>query len=93
MRPLALAFYGPVWLLIAWCELREDFRAFRLDRMREMTVLETRFAEERGKTLHDFVVADRARRAEERRKEDGKEDGGPTREPARAARLPELVAE
>src|SRR3546814_10445743 len=31
VRPLALAFYGPVWLLIAWCELRADFRAFRLE--------------------------------------------------------------
>jgi predicted DNA-binding transcriptional regulator YafY len=63
IRPLALAFYGPVWLLIAWCELRDDFRAFRLDRMERMTVLEERFAEERGKTLHDFVAVDRARRA------------------------------
>lgn len=62
VRPLALAFYGPVWLLIAWCELRVDFRAFRLDRMERMTLLEEPFAEERGKTLHDFVVADRARR-------------------------------
>ncbi|MEQ8354852.1 MAG: YafY family protein [Kiloniellaceae bacterium] len=66
VRPLALAFYGPVWLLIAWCELRADFRAFRLDRMTEMKVLDERFAEERGKTLHDFVVADRARRADRR---------------------------
>src|SRR3546814_3743285 len=87
VRPLALAFYGPVWLLIAWCELRADFRAFRLDRMRDMTVLEARFAEERGKTLHDFVLADRARRAEAHRKEGdcGKEDG------ERAAALPALV--
>lgn len=82
VRPLALAFYGPVWLLIAWCELRGDFRAFRLDRMRDMTVLDVRFAEERGKTLHDFVVADR-QRAEERRSE----------ERTRAAQVPELVAE
>jgi len=81
VRPLALAFYGPVWLLIAWCELRDDFRAFRLDRMREMTVLEARFAEERGKTLHDFVVADRARRAQERDEQE------------RAAQLQALVAE
>ena len=66
VRPLALAFYGPVWLLIAWCELRDDFRAFRLDRMERMTVLEERFAEERGKTLHDFVVADRARQEDRR---------------------------
>jgi predicted DNA-binding transcriptional regulator YafY len=64
VRPLAMAFYGPVWLLIAWCELRVDFRAFRLDRMKQMTVLAERFAEERGKTLHDFVVADKARRAD-----------------------------
>jgi predicted DNA-binding transcriptional regulator YafY len=70
-----------VWLLIAWCELRDDFRAFRLDRMREMTVLEARFAEERGKTLHDFVVADRARRAQERDEQE------------RAAQLQALVAE
>ena len=30
VRPLALSFYGPVWLLVAWCELRDDFRSFRL---------------------------------------------------------------
>jgi predicted DNA-binding transcriptional regulator YafY len=35
-RPLALVFYGPVWLLAAWCELRQDFRSFRLDRMSEL---------------------------------------------------------
>src|SRR3546814_9253102 len=49
VRPLALAFYGSVWLLIAWCGLRDAFRAFRLDRMREMTVLDARFAEEIGR--------------------------------------------
>ncbi len=31
--PLALAFWGKVWTLAAWCEKRQDFRAFRLDRM------------------------------------------------------------
>ena len=33
VRPLSLAYFGPVWILAAWCELREDFRTFRLDRM------------------------------------------------------------
>ena len=28
-----LAYFGPVWLLSAWCELRDDFRTFRLDRI------------------------------------------------------------
>ena len=33
VRPLSLAYFGPVWVLAAWCELRDDFRTFRLDRM------------------------------------------------------------
>ncbi|WP_193367745.1 helix-turn-helix transcriptional regulator [Pelagibius marinus] len=87
VRPLALAFYGPVWLLIAWCELRDDFRAFRLDRMERMTVLDERFAEERGKTLRDFVAVDRARRA-------AKVAQGGAPEPAPVLeRQPEAVAE
>lgn len=55
VRPLSLAYFGPVWLLAAWCELRDDFRTFRLDRMRDFAVLEERFRSERGKTLHDFL--------------------------------------
>src|SRR5688500_4106021 len=31
--PLALGFFGPVWLLLGWCEHRQDFRNFRLDRV------------------------------------------------------------
>lgn len=58
VRPLALSFYGPVWLLAAWCELREDFRAFRLDRISRLDVLEERFPPERGKTLHDYLKRD-----------------------------------
>ena len=55
VRPLSLAYFGPVWLLAAWCELREDFRTFRLDRIAEFAVLEEGFKAERGKTLHDFL--------------------------------------
>ena len=31
--PLALVFWGKAWTLASWCEKRQDFRAFRLDRM------------------------------------------------------------
>ena len=55
LRPLGLAFYGPVWVLAAWCELRDDFRAFRLDRMRELAVLDERFRDEPGKSLNDYL--------------------------------------
>jgi len=55
VRPLALAFFGPVWLLASWCELRQGFRSFRLDRMSELSVLEESFRLEPGKTIDDFV--------------------------------------
>ncbi|MCL5776119.1 YafY family transcriptional regulator [Limibaculum sp. FT325] len=55
VRPLSLAFFGPVWILAAWCELRDDFRTFRLDRITDFSVTGDRFRAERGKTLHDFL--------------------------------------
>ena len=58
VRPLALAFYGPVWLLTAWCELRQDFRSFRLDRISDLAVLDERFHPEPGKTLGNMLARD-----------------------------------
>jgi len=55
VRPLSLAYFGPVWVLAAWCELRVDFRTFRLDRMRDFAVTDERFRAEAGRTLHDFL--------------------------------------
>ena len=55
LRPLALTFYGPIWVLASWCELREDFRSFRIDRIKELVVLEDTFCAEPGKTLNDFL--------------------------------------
>ena len=58
VRPLSLAYFGPVWLLAAWCELRTDFRTFRLDRIDGFIVMNERFRSESGKTLHDFLKRD-----------------------------------
>jgi len=55
VRPLALAFYGRVWLLVSWCEMRNDFRSFRLDRMRALQILTETFAPEPGKTIEDYM--------------------------------------
>jgi predicted DNA-binding transcriptional regulator YafY len=55
VRPLSLAYFGPVWVLAAWCELRVDFRTFRLDRMEDFVVTPEHFRLEAGKTLHDFL--------------------------------------
>ncbi len=54
VRPLCLAFFAPIWLLTAWCETRQDFRNFRLDRMQTMQVKDEPFRDEKGKRLRDF---------------------------------------
>lgn len=54
VRPLALAFWGAKWTLGAWCELREDFRTFAVDRL-ERTESLTQFTAEPGRTLDDFL--------------------------------------
>ncbi len=54
VRPLACFFWGPSWTLAAWCELREEFRSFRVDRIAALELLEERFRDEPGKTLADM---------------------------------------
>jgi predicted DNA-binding transcriptional regulator YafY len=57
VRPLGLYFWGATWTLGAWCELRQDFRNFRLDRIEDAEVLESTFALESPVTLADYVKA------------------------------------
>jgi predicted DNA-binding transcriptional regulator YafY len=52
--PLALYFWGGTWTLGAWCELRGDFRTFRIDRVAEMRA-DGRFPDQEGRRLADFV--------------------------------------
>ncbi len=41
--PLGLVYWGKVWTLISWCELRQDYRVFRLDRITELQETEDSF--------------------------------------------------
>ncbi len=54
IRPLGLWFWGKVWTLAAWCELRVDFRTFRLDRIETIKQTSDQFRPERGRTLADY---------------------------------------
>jgi len=45
VRPLGIFFWGRIWTLAAWCELRTDFRSFRTDRVEEAEFLEERYPE------------------------------------------------
>jgi len=56
VRPLGVFFWGRTWTLAAWCELRNDFRNFRLDRASGSRLLDETFADEPGKTLRDLLT-------------------------------------
>lgn len=57
LRPLGCFHWGRVWTLAAWCELRQDFRSFRVDRIAAVAPApgEPRFSDETGRTLADFL--------------------------------------
>ncbi|MGI8927222.1 MAG: helix-turn-helix transcriptional regulator [Tepidiformaceae bacterium] len=54
VRPLGLFFWGSTWSMTGWCELRSDFRNFRLDRISAARLLDEPFVEEPGRTLDDY---------------------------------------
>ena len=62
VHPLGLHFWGAKWTLVAWCELREDYRSFRIDRILKSEVTEEAFREEAGRNLEDFLARIRAER-------------------------------
>lgn len=55
LRPLAIIYWGKSWTLVGWCEWRNDFRHFRLDRMQVWTLTDDNFQAETGKTYQDFL--------------------------------------
>jgi predicted DNA-binding transcriptional regulator YafY len=54
VRPLGCFYWGAVWTLASWCESRDGFRNFRVDRIERVEVLDRRFRDEPGKTLSDL---------------------------------------
>ena len=55
VRPLGLYFWSGVWTLVAWCELRDGFRVFRVDRIGEEVVGEKPFTQKKGQRLADYL--------------------------------------
>jgi predicted DNA-binding transcriptional regulator YafY len=64
VHPLALYFWGGTWTLAAWCELRNDFRSFRVDRMEHLENLTEVFQPKPGQLLADFLKRVRTERKE-----------------------------
>jgi len=49
--PIGIAYFDAQRLVIAWCELRRDFRSFRTDRMIKTTVSKDKYSERRKALL------------------------------------------
>lgn len=54
--PLGLVFWGNKWTLAAWCELRGEFRTFRLDRIQSLDLLPSQFPDLPGRRFKDYVA-------------------------------------
>jgi predicted DNA-binding transcriptional regulator YafY len=52
VEPLGLFFWGRTWTLGAWCELRQSFRTFRLDRITGLTILPNTVV---TRTVDDYI--------------------------------------
>ena len=55
IHPLGLFYWGKVWTLVGWCELRDAFRHFRLDRIKQIEKLDQQYQLVEGRTLQDFL--------------------------------------
>ena len=55
LRPLGLFFWGKVWTLASWCELRQSYRSFRVDRIKTVSLTEHTFEEDDSVSFNDFL--------------------------------------
>ncbi|GAA6191105.1 YafY family protein [Phaeobacter sp. NW0010-22] len=70
VSPLTILYMDRASMLIAWCHLRQDFRAFRLDRMQLLTVTDESFRPNRVPLLRkalDGIRAESAKLAADRK--------------------------
>ena len=52
--PCALAFFDSLRVIVAWCELRQDFRHFRTDRIQNLHVSEATYPRSRQALLKEW---------------------------------------
>ncbi|WP_406943702.1 helix-turn-helix transcriptional regulator, partial [Citrobacter freundii] len=54
--PIGLVYMESCWLLVAWCEMRNDFRHFRTDKIKEIEQLDSFYSESRAVLLKKWRV-------------------------------------
>lgn len=55
VRPLSLEHWGKVWTLTAWCEMRDNFRVFRIDRV-SVCIPGAVFQPQPGRRIEDYLA-------------------------------------
>jgi predicted DNA-binding transcriptional regulator YafY len=55
IQPYAVYFSGAVWTTIAFCELRQEVREFRLDRIKELKVQQTNFKPDKTFSMEHYL--------------------------------------
>jgi predicted DNA-binding transcriptional regulator YafY len=55
VEPIGIYHNNNTWYLIAWCQLRQDYRNFRTDRIRSMQVTSTTYNKSRHISLQQYL--------------------------------------
>lgn len=55
IEPVGMVHYGSAWHIIAYCQLRQDYRDFRLDRMSKLQITEQRYHLRDRLTLEQYL--------------------------------------
>lgn len=54
--PLGLTYWGEKWTLIAWCEKRQDYRHFRIDRITHLDISQEHYPQHAERSLRHFLA-------------------------------------
>ncbi|SKA60706.1 WYL domain-containing protein [Enterovibrio nigricans DSM 22720] len=55
IQPLGQVYWGKVWTLVAWCELRNAYRSFRVDRIQHVVLLDDDFELSDNKNFQHYM--------------------------------------
>lgn len=59
--PISLGYFDTTRIMAAWCELRRDFRTFRVDRIEMLTITDTKIPRSQKILIKEWLAADKAR--------------------------------
>lgn len=56
VEPIGLCNYSSRWHLFAWCQLRKDYRDFRLDRIQELSTTKDNFKGKKHLSIEEYMA-------------------------------------